>query len=44
MDIQTVHRLVNEHVNGEKTADFISLLNIEEWFESMSNKVPIFVF
>lgn len=35
MDIKTVHRLVNEHVNGEKNSRLLvwSLLNIEEWFE-----------
>ena len=35
MDTSTVHRLVNEHVSGEKNRRLLvwSLLNIEEWIE-----------
>ena len=35
MDKSTVHRLVDEHVSGEKNRRLLiwSLLNIEEWFE-----------
>ena len=35
MDTSTVHRLINEHVSGEKNRRLLvwSLLNIEEWIE-----------
>jgi asparagine synthase (glutamine-hydrolysing) len=35
MDIPTIHRLINEHVSGEKNRRLLvwSLLNIEEWIE-----------
>ena len=35
MDTSTVHRLVNEHVSGDKNRRLLvwSLLNIEEWAE-----------
>ena len=35
MDTSTVHRLVNEHVSGDKNRRLLiwSLLNVEEWFE-----------